>query len=694
VNSANGGLIVTVHLQRLSMNEQGKDPAQEIQRLQRCINDLVSVLALPAAWSGCEPSQIVSSLLDALLRLVRLDIAYVRLKDPAGHGPVELARTDESNKSLPRAEDVQATLSHWFGDDPQTWPSCLRQPIGPQQVSLYPLRLGLHAEIGLIVVGTERADFPSETEKLILTVAANQAAIGLREAQLLSQQKRLASELDDGRRYTEESYRIVVETASDAIISIDDRGLIVFANPATATIFGYTTAELAGKPLTMLMPEYMRELHQSGFKKYLATGQRHINWQGTELTALRRNGEEFAVEVSFGELNRDGHKTFTGILRDISKRKQAEQEMRRGEAFLTQAQHLSRMGGYSWRVATNEIIGSEEFFNIYEIDPPLTPARLRARVHPDDLTLYEKMVEEARNGGNDFEWQYRLLMPDKSIKYLHAVAHATRDDHGQLEYIAAVQDVTDRHLSQEALDRARADLAHVSRVMTLGTLTASIAHEIRQPLAAAVTDAKTCSRWLGRDQPDVGEAREATSRLVKDLTRASEIISRISSLFKKEAPKRESIGVNEVAEEMIVLLRGEARAHKISIQVDLADDLPRVLADPVQLQQVLMNLMLNAIDAMKGLSNPGMLTITSRREESGQVLMSVSDTGVGLTPEQTEQIFAAFFTSKAQGTGMGLTISRSIIESHGGRLWATSHTGPGATFQFTLPIEDTQEQAA
>lgn len=676
------------------MNEQGRDPAQEIQRLQRCLNDLVSVLALPAAWSGCEPSQIVASLLDALLRLLQLDIAYARVKDPAGNGPIELARTDQSQKSLPRAEEVQATIGHWFGDDPQTWPSRLRQHVGAQEISLHPLRLGLHAEIGLIILGAQRADFPGETEKLILTIAANQAAIGLHEAQLLSQQKRLASELDDGRRYTEENYRVVVETASDAILSIDDRGMIVFANPATATIFGYAPAELVGKPLTILMPEYMRELHQSGFQRYLSTGQRHMNWQGTELTALRKNGEEFAVEVSFGELHRDGHKTFTGILRDISERKQAEQEQRRGAAFLAQAQHLSRMGGYSWRVATNEITGSEEFFNIYEIDPPLTPARLRARVHPDDLTLYEKMVEEARNGANDFEWQYRLLMPDHSIKYLHAVAHATQDEHGQLEYIAAVQDVTDRHLSQEALDKARAELAHVARVMTLGTLTASIAHEIRQPLAAAVTDAKTCSRWLGRDVPDVGEAREATSRLVKDLTRASEIINRISSLFKKEAPKRELVDVNEVVQEMIVLLRGEARTHKISIQVDLADDLPRVLADPVQLQQVLMNLMLNAIDAMKSLSNPGVLTITSRREESDQVLMSVSDTGVGLAPEQIEQIFAAFFTSKPQGTGMGLTISRSIIEAHGGRLWATSNSGSGATFQFTLPVEDSREQAA
>jgi signal transduction histidine kinase len=192
----------------------------------------------------------------------------------------------------------------------------------------------------------------------------------------------------------------------------------------------------------------------------------------------------------------------------------------------------------------------------------------------------------------------------------------------------------------------------------------------------------------------VAEAREATSRLNNDLTRASEIISRISSLFKKSAPKRELVDVNEVVEEMIALLRGEARAHSISVQRNLASDLPRIMGDRVQLQQVVMNLMLNGIDSIKGLSTTGKLTITSGRDENGQVLISVEDTGTGVKPEQTEEIFAAFFTSKDQGTGMGLTISRSIIESHGGNIWATQNAGPGATFQFTLPIEETERKAA
>ena len=349
----------------------------------------------------------------------------------------------------------------------------------------------------------------------------------------LSEQKRQES----ARLYSEEKYRVVVETASDAVVNIDDKGSIVFANPATATIFGYDPAELAGKPLTLLMPEYMRELHQTGFKRYLATGQRHMNWQGTELTALRKNGEEFPVEVSFGEITRDGHKTFTGFLRDISKRKQAEQALRRSEAFLAEAQHLSHTGSFSWRVATDEITWSEQLYRIYELESsvPVTLELIRTRVHPEDLTLYEKMVEEARNGGTDFEWQYRLKMPDRSIKYMHALAQATRDQDGQLEYIAAVQDVTARRLAEEARDKARSELTHVARVTSLGTLTASIAHELNQPLSGIVTNASTCMRMLAADPPNVDGARETARRTIRDGNRASEMITRLRALFTKKS---------------------------------------------------------------------------------------------------------------------------------------------------------------
>ena len=232
--------------------------------------------------------------------------------------------------------------------------------------------------------------------------------------------------------------------------------------------------------------------------------------------------------------------------------------------------------------------------------------------------------------------------------------------------------------------KAQADLAYMSRVTTMGELTASLAHEIKQPISAAVTDARTCLRWLGRDEPDVSEARETASRVVTDVTRAAEIISRISLLFKKGALQRELVDVNELIREMIVLLRSEANRYSISIRIELAEDLPKVMADRVQLQQVFMNLMLNSIDAMKGTPGGGDLTIKSEAGD-GQLLISVCDTGMGLLPDKAEQIFQAFFTTKESGTGMGLPISRSIIESHGGRLWAAGASGRGATFHFTLP---------
>jgi len=245
---------------------------------------------------------------------------------------------------------------------------------------------------------------------------------------------------------------------------------------------------------------------------------------------------------------------------------------------------------------------------------------------------------------------------------------------------------------RERMREELAHLAHLNRVTTMGELAASLAHEIKQPISAAMTDAQTCSRWLTRDLPDLAKAQAAASRVVKDVARASEIIGRVRSLFKKDSLLHEEVDINEVIREMVVLLQVEASRHSISIHSDIVPDLPPVMADRVQLQQVLMNLMLNGIEAMKDRNTPGKLTIRSQRDDSGQLLISVVDTGVGFPAEKIEQIFNAFFTSKSQGTGMGLPISRSIIESHGGRLWAVSNPESGATFHFTLPIEATAHQ--
>jgi PAS domain S-box-containing protein len=384
---------------------------------------------------------------------------------------------------------------------------------------------------------------------------------------------------------------------------------------------------------------------------------------------------------------------FVGTAMDLTAAKQAEEALRRSEGYLADAQRLIHTGSWAWNVATRQsVYWSQENYRLFGFDPeggiPSDEAFYQ-RIHPEDRDRVRREVFlERPDEGSHFDVDFRIALPGGAIRYVRSTGHPVRSISGELlEYVGTSIDVTERKRADEERERLRqveADLAHLSRVTTMGELTASLAHEIRQPISAAVTNANACLRWLGRDEPDVAEACEAASRLVKDVTRAADIIGRISSLFKKGALQRELVDVNELTGEMIVLLRSEANRYSISIRTELAQDLPKVMADRVQLQQVFMNLMLNGIDAMKETSGGSELTIKSEADH-GQLLISVSDTGAGLPPEQADQIFRAFFTTKDQGTGMGLPISRSIIESHGGRLWADANSAGGATFQFTLP---------
>jgi PAS domain S-box-containing protein len=393
-------------------------------------------------------------------------------------------------------------------------------------------------------------------------------------------------------------------------------------------------------------------------------------------------------------LNESGNLVeFVGTAMDVTAAKQAEDALRRSESYLADAQRLIHTGSWAWNVATRQsVYWSQENYRLFGFDPeggiPSDEAFYQ-RIHPEDRDRVRREVFLDRpEEGSHFDVNFRIVLPGGAIKYVRSTGHPVRNTSGDLlEYVGTSIDVTERKRADEERERLRqvqADLAHLSRVTTMGELTASLAHEIRQPISAAVTNAKTCLRWLGRDEPDVAEACEAASRVVKDVTRAADIIGRISSLFKKGALQRELVDVNELIREMIVLLRSEANRYSISIGTELAEDLPKVMADRVQLQQVLMNLMLNGIDAMKETTGGGELSIKSEACDA-QLMISVSDTGAGLPPEQADQIFKAFFTTKDKGTGMGLPISRSIIESHGGRLWANADSARGATFQFTLP---------
>jgi PAS domain S-box-containing protein len=375
--------------------------------------------------------------------------------------------------------------------------------------------------------------------------------------------------------------------------------------------------------------------------------------------------------------------------RERTERKKAEEALRRSEMYLAEAQRLSHTGSFGWDLATGEIHWSDETFRIFGCDPTTTPSIQMAidRTHPDDRTHVREVIDRASTEQNGFNTEHRLLIPNGAVKYVQVVAHrATGEDPKRAFLIGAVTDITERKRAEqerERLHELERDLVRINRVSMMGELAASLAHEIKQPIAAVAINAQACLQWMQREPPGLEQAREILSSIINDTTRSASIVDRNRSLYGRGAPQRELIDLNEAIQEMIVMFRDMASRHGISIRSKLDPALPSTTADRVQLQQVLVNLMLNGIEAMP--DGSGELSIASQRIDDGQLLISVSDSGIGFSGENHEQIFAAFFTTKPTGTGMGLSISRRIIESHGGRLWASANIGRGTTFQFTLP---------
>jgi C4-dicarboxylate-specific signal transduction histidine kinase len=570
------------------MQVQLEHPADEIKRLQHCINDLASLLALPAMWSGSKPCDIVHTLLDSLLRMLDLDFVYVSLTNLVAAAPSETVRVPQSQEQMFRPRELCTFLNRWLGDDPQKRYLQERRHIGDEEVSLVSWPLGVQREIGVVVAGSRRADFPRDTEALLLGIAANQALTGLQQARLLTEQKRVADELDQ---------------------SVAQR-----------------TAELAA-----------------------------------------------ANEV---------------LRKEVAERRRAEDALKRSEAFLAEGQHLSRVGSFSWRVETDEITFSEELYRIFEFDcdAPVMLEQIVGRVHPEDIPLLSEKMDLARRNINDHDYAIRLRMPDGRVKYLRTKSYGIRDRDGRLEHVGAIQDATEHRLSEEALAKVRSELAHVTRVSSLGALTASIAHEINQPLSGIVTNASTCLRMLAADPPNVDGARETARRTIRDGNRASDVITRLRALFSKKETTIESLDLNEAIREVIALSLSELQRNRVILRAELVGDLPLVTGDRVQLQQVVLNLLRNASDAMSAVvDRPRHMVITTEREEGDRVRLTVQDAGVGLAPQAMDRLFEAFYTTKNEGMGMGLSVSRSIIERHHGRLWAAPNDGPGATFSFSIP---------
>ena len=417
--------------------------------------------------------------------------------------------------------------------------------------------------------------------------------------------------------------------------------------------------------------------------------------------ALRKSEEKFRrltpeLEQRVAERTAQLETANQELLKEIADRKEIEEALRRSERYLAEAQRLTHTGSWAFRADAGDWVASywsEENFRIwgFALQHGLpTTEMVRQRMHPEDRARALEHAQRALEAKIDYTSEFRVVLPDGSVRHILSLAHSDFGASGDyIELIGTDVDVTEHKQAEQERERLRqveADLVHMNRISMLGELAVSLSHELKQPVAAIATTATACLTWLKRDKPNVEQACENARNIINDSNRAIQIINRLRSFYTKGAPaERQLVDVKEVLREMLAMLRSEAYRYKISMRIDIADEPPKVRADRVQLQQVLLNLMLNAIEAMR--DTGGALTIKSELRPDDQLVISVSDTGVGLPAEKTNEIFNTFFTTKPQGSGMGLAITRSIVESHGGRLEAAAKDPHGAIFRFTLPTE-------
>ena len=383
---------------------------------------------------------------------------------------------------------------------------------------------------------------------------------------------------------------------------------------------------------------------------------------------------------------------------DIDDRKQAEARVEQAYLRLAEAQRLSKTGSFITDLLADNHDWSEETFRIFEFDPStkVTVRMIRDIVHPEDQPTFDAVIARGMTG-TDVDFVFRIVLPRSAVKHIRGMARVMTQIGGHPLFIGALQDVTESKIAEEALDKARSELAHVARVTTLNELTASIAHEINQPLSGIITNASTCLRMLNGDPPNIAGARETVQRTLRDGNRASDVITRLRTLFSKKEFTLERMDLNEATRDVIALLLSDLQRNRVVLRSELAEDLPPIVADRIQLQQVTLNLLRNASDAMVAVEDRSrQLLIRTQREGDERVRLSVQDAGVGVNPQDIEKLFEAFYTTKSEGMGIGLSVSRSIIERHHGRLWAEPNDGPGVTFSFSIPcsLEGSSVQAA
>ena len=818
--------------------------AEEIARLRGCLNDLVSIMALPALWAGDDPQRIVSASLDALLDMLRLTFVCARLTNPDGRPPIEMMRCTAPLDRATTGHEIGALLDASLAD-PLPWPASTQVSMGGLDLRIASARLGLQGEMGVVVAGSRRLDFPLQAERLLLDVAANQAVMGLQQARLLHDQQRLAAGLDERvaqrtrelaatnetlaweveeRRQAEEALResernarlimdgipgLVALLGADGGVEVVNRQVLDYSGrtledlrqwgssdivhpddlPHVAEIFSRSMT--SGEPYDIVQRLRRSDGHyrwflNSGFplrdamgrilrwcvlltdiderkraEDALARSERHLQliidtipalawsalpdgsadyfnrhylefvglsaeeargwgwaaalhpddvdglaatWQrilasqapGEAEARLRRHDGAYRWLLFRTNPLRDENGAIVrwyGINTDIEDRKRAEVELRRAYDSFADAQRLSRTGNFTADIGVDEHIWSAELYRMFELDPGtrIGVQAIRDMIHPEDLPAFDAGFTRSLDG-TDFDLVFRIVPASGNLKYVHAIGRLTERIEGRPLFIGAIQDVTERRVADEALNRARSELAHVARITTLSTLTASIAHEVNQPLSGIITNAGTCLRMLDADPPDIDGARETARRTIRDGNRASSVIERLRALFSRKELTPESFDLVEATGEVIAMASSDLQRKRITVQSEFAGDLPLVTGDRVQLQQVVLNLLRNASDAMADLGDrPRQLLVRIERDIDDCVRMTVRDTGVGIDSLGSDQLFDPFYTTKQGGMGIGLSVSRSIIESHHGRIWATANEGPGATFAFAIPCRPARE---
>jgi PAS domain S-box-containing protein len=524
----------------------------------------------------------------------------------------------------------------------------------------------------------------------VLKLLSSQAAISLENARLyaeLSDENRDRRKAEDALRASEERWRNLFQNVPVGVALTGSHGRYLAANPAFQRMTGYSEAELCSRSSVDITHEDDRAATVA-IHAARAVGEPYP--RRIEKRYRRKDGGVTWAEVSAIVVPVAGStELFAGVAVDITDRKRAEDDLRRSEAALTEAQQISHTGCWRWKVDTGEVSWSAEHFRIFAFDPATTRpsyATFMERIHAEDRPSFEQAIQRAVRERSRYQHEYRIVLPDGSVKHLQSVGQPDVTESGDLEFVGTVMDITERRHAEEALRSAQAELARSARLATMGELAASLSHEMNQPLGAIVTYGEAGLRWLNRDEPDLDEARDALSRMMRDAQRASGVIRGLRALTKKSGPQVAKLDLNDAIHEVLTLTRSELQRHGVVLRIRPSDADRPVFGDRVQLQQVLLNLIMNAVESMSAVTDrPKMLTIASEPVETDGLLVSVEDTGTGLDPAIADRIFDSFVTTKPEGMGMGLSICRSIIDAHGGRISASPRVPYGTVFRFTVP---------